>query len=191
MKRLAWTTLAVLVLALGQVSATEPSADKQQVDKTRLEAQRAEVDLMASKSLDRLHVEKPETKAVHKNSYGYAVFDTTKVAFGISGGGGAGVAVASGQRVYMRMATVGVGASIGAQNYQLIMFFADKDSFRQFISEEWNAEASAAAGAGDKGGSGSGTSEPGVKVYKLSDAGVMVSADVSGVRFWKVEKLNP
>lgn len=181
----------VLLLAiLASIPAMAHDKQKQEVKEERIEAQRAQIDTMARTSLDRLFVEEPESKAIQKRSYGYAVFDTTKVALGVSGGGGTGVAVSSGERVYMRMATAGIGLGVGAENYQVILFFDDKDSFNKFISEEWNAEASANAAADDHGVNKSGTTEKGITIFKLADEGLMANADISGTRFWKSDKLN-
>jgi lipid-binding SYLF domain-containing protein len=194
MRRLAGFTLAALALCLwpSSAGASSPPADtsKQEVKQERLQAERAEIDTMAKKTMERLHAEEPKAKAAHDKSYGYAVFDSTKVALGVSGGGGSGVAVAGGKRTYMRMATAGVGASIGAQNYQLVLFFDNKEAFDSFISERWNADFSANAGAGDHGADASGTPSKGVTMYKLADTGLMASADLSGTKFWRINNLN-
>jgi lipid-binding SYLF domain-containing protein len=193
MKKLAALTLAALALCFGISGAGVSSAlaADPEVKQERLQAERAEIDTIAKQSLDRLLAEEPKAKAVRDKAYGYAVFDSTKVAFGISGGGGSGVAVAGGKRTYMRMATVGVGASIGAQNYQLVIFFDTKAAFDRFVSERWNAEVSADAGAGDHSAESTGTPSRGVTIYKLADTGLMASADISGTRFWRLDNLNP
>lgn len=194
MKRLIGCTLAALALCLWPSSAgaasPPPDNSKQEVKQERLQAERAEIDTMARKSMERLLTEEPKSKEVRDKAYGYAVFDTTKVAFGISGGGGSGVAVAGGKRTYMRLGMAGVGASIGAQNYQLVLFFDNKEAFERFTSERWNAEVSANAGAGDHGADASGTPSRGVTIFKLADTGLMASADLSGTRFWRIDNLN-
>jgi len=194
LKTIGCMTVAILLLLPGLPDPVEAADQgdqaKQAIRDERLETQRAEIDTMARKSLDRLFVENPDSRGIHENSYGYAVFDTTKVALGVSGGGGSGVALAKNRRTYMRMATAGVGLGAGVQNYHLILFFENKAAFDHFVSEGWNAEASANAGAGDRGASSSGTSERGITIFKLSDAGLMVIADISGTRFWKAGNLN-
>jgi lipid-binding SYLF domain-containing protein len=167
-----------------------PEGSKQEVKQERLQAERAEIDTMARESMDRLIKEEPKAKAVRDKAYGYAVFDTTKYALGISGGGGSGVAVAGNKRTYMRMGLVGVGASIGAQNYQLVVFFDNKAAFDRFTSERWNAEFSADAGAGDHGAESTGAPAKAIKVFKLADTGLMASADLTGTRFWRIDSLN-
>jgi lipid-binding SYLF domain-containing protein len=167
-----------------------PEGSKQEVKQERLQAERAEIDTMARESMDRLMKEEPKAKAVRDKAYGYAVFDTTKYALGISGGGGSGVAVAGNKRTYMRMGLVGVGASIGAQNYQLVVFFDNKAAFDRFTSERWNAEFSADAGAGDHGAESTGAPAKAIKVFKLADTGLMASADLTGTRFWRIDSLN-
>ncbi len=189
--RLGTMILAVLMLMpLGTATADHTNETEKQEKKAKLASQRAEIDAMARESLERLKKEDPEAKGLQEQSYGYAVFDTTKVALGVSGGGGAGVAVSKKDRTYMRMATAGVGLAVGAQNYQLILFFKDKAAFDHIVAEGWNAEASADAGAGDSGAGTSGTTARGISIFKISDVGVMVNADVSGTRFWKADELN-
>jgi len=195
MRRAGFVMIVALMLSSPAVTAGDEGekkeAEKQQVEKERLESERAQIDVMARTTLDRLFAETPEAKGVHEDAYGHAVFDTTKVAFVVSGGGGAGVAVSEdGRRVYMRMATAGVGLGAGAQNYQVVFFFEDKGTFDHFVSEGWNAEASADMGAGDHGASSSGTSSRGITIFKLADEGLLLNADLSGTRFWKPKKLN-
>jgi lipid-binding SYLF domain-containing protein len=190
-------TLAALTM-FALVTGTEAHGDdkgkvdkeKQAVKQAKLDSQRAQIDAMARESLERLMNENPEARTIQEKSYGYAVFDTTKVALGLSGGGGAGVAVSKNDRIYMRMATAGVGLGAGAQNYQVILFFDDKAAFDYFLSEGWNAEASADAGAGDRGTGSIGTTARGITIFKLSDVGLMANMDLSGTRFWKADDLN-
>ncbi len=195
MKKIACTILAALMLPLGPLSAGEAKEGKedqakQEVKKEELEKKRSEIDAMARESLDRLFIERPEAKDIDKKSYGHAVFDTTKIALGLSGGGGGGVAVSKDKRLYMRMATAGVGVGLGAQNYQLVLFFDDKATFDHFTSEGWNAEASADAGAGARGSAASETPARGITIFKLADKGLIANADISGTRFWAADRLN-
>ena len=90
MKKLAALTLAALALCFGFSGGgmTNASAAEPEVKQERLQAERAEIDTIARQSMDRLLAEEPKARAVRDKAHGYAVFDSTKVAFGISGGGG-------------------------------------------------------------------------------------------------------
>ena len=68
-----------------------------------------------------------KAKEIFARSYGWAVFDNLKIGIGISGGGGNGVAVvkSTNARTYMKMGTVGVGLTLGAQKYQVVFLIQD------------------------------------------------------------------
>ena len=55
--------------------------------------------------------------------------------------------------------------------------------------DSWEAEASANAVAGDKGANAGTVFRNGMAVYQLTEAGLMVQADISGTKYWK-SKLN-
>ncbi len=105
-----------LVPAAGSIAA---SSDK---DEMKARHKMEEVDLTAKTTLERLLKESETAKELFDKAYGYAVFDNLKLAFGISGGGGSGVAVekATGKKTYMNMGTGGIGFGIGGQKYQVV-----------------------------------------------------------------------
>jgi hypothetical protein len=85
------------------------------------ELTRQKLDMMANDALLRLFSEYPGARDQFDASAGYAVFDTRKsILLGIAAGFGRGVAVSLplGQRTYMKMATGGVGVSLGLGGFQ-------------------------------------------------------------------------
>jgi lipid-binding SYLF domain-containing protein len=188
-KKHAWFVLTVVAVVL--IGAAAASADEES-EQAKMAKQREKTDQMASTSLDRLMSATEKANAMLENSYGYAVFDTTKAGLGVTGSGGTGVAVnnASGERTYMKMGGAGIGASVGAQNYQLIFMFENQEAFEKFVDGKWQGEPSAEAAAGTEGASATSTFSHGVAVYKLTDKGLMASADISGNKYWVAEKLN-
>ena len=108
--------LAIFALTLSAIPllAADESGDWQSLKK---ESKRMKLDETAEEALHALFAEKPKAKDLYDSAYGWAVFDNLKLAFGFSGGGGNGVAVAkdSGQR---RAAgcTCGVSKDIGSYN---------------------------------------------------------------------------
>jgi lipid-binding SYLF domain-containing protein len=127
------------------------------------------------------------------DAYGYAVFDTTKGGFIVTGAGGTGAAMrTSGNNpVYMHMGAGGVGLGGGLENYKLVLLFENEDTYERFIDGEWSAGASAQAAAGRDGAAVVGKFVNGVAVYHLTDKGVIAQADITGVRFWPSDRLNP
>ena len=109
-----------------------------------------------------------------------------------SGGGGSGVAVAnaSGERTYMKMGTGGIGFGIGAQKYSVVFFFEDQQHFTNFLEKGWQADTGAQAAAGDAGANAAATFRNGTAVFQITEKGLMASADVSGTKYSKNDKLN-
>ncbi len=172
--------LCVLVLLVGSSTALA-SGDADAAKR------RAKIDNRAQKVLDQVLQESVLAKELFGKAMGYAIFDTTKAALGVSGGGGNGVAVekASGKRTYMNMATAGVGYGIGIKRYQVIMMFDNEDVFRNFIEKGWQAEMQAGAAAGTEGMAFEKKFHEGMIVFVRTKKGLMASADISGTKYWK------
>jgi lipid-binding SYLF domain-containing protein len=161
-------------------------------DKETPEAIRAQIDEMESATLQRLFADSPDAGQRFDTTPAYAVFDSRKMSFLITTAFGSGVAVnkQSGERVYMRMAEGGVNYGAGAQLYQVVFLFPTENSYRAFIDKGWDtgASADAVAGADDEN---LGLRLPdGTTVYKLNEKGIVLSATLTGTRYWKWDELN-
>src|SRR5262245_43155327 len=167
------------------------AADETTKEESRAE-KRAGIDKVAKEALDQVLAKSEGAPDQFSKSYGYAVFDNMKIAFIFTGGGGSGVAVdkASGKRTYMKMGTGGVGLGIGAQKYQVVLFFETKEVFTNFIEEGWKAESGAPAAAGQKGAGAGTTFVNGIAVYQITEKGLMASADIAGTKYSIDKKLN-
>jgi lipid-binding SYLF domain-containing protein len=181
--------VCVLAIALigcfTMVMAEESKPDKQS-------AKRGEIDAMAGEALAEVKKKNKNAGSLYESAYAYAVFDNLKIAIGVSGGGGSGVAVTKdgSERTYMKMGTAGVGFGFGGQKYQVIFFFETEKAFRSFVDKGWKAEAGAQAAAGTAGVSADTTFHNGLAIYKITDKGLIAAADVSGTKYWKNKKLN-
>lgn len=173
--------LLVLFLVANVAVANEKAADK-----------RAKIDAMAQESLDTVFAKNDKAKGLFNKAYGYAVFDNLKLSLGVSGGGGVGVAVdkSSGARTYMRMGTGGLNLGLGGQKYQLVFLFQDAQTFNRFVDKGWQADAQANAVAGNLGANAGATFTNGIAVFQLTEAGLMLQADIAGTKYWKAKKLN-
>jgi lipid-binding SYLF domain-containing protein len=163
------------------------------VDKVdRLQQKREAIDEMARLTMVRLLSESPQAKRLFDKSVAYAVFDNFKVAILLSGGGGIGVAVdrASRGRTYMKMGTAGIGVGLGGQSYGLVFLFEDLETFRNFVSKGWHADATATAALWSKGAAAEASFTHGLAVYQLTNKGLMIHLDISGTKYWKHRKLN-
>jgi lipid-binding SYLF domain-containing protein len=178
--------LIVAVIVLAAVSAVSG----QDVDKA--EAKRQSIQAMAQEALQDLFRQQPGSRDLFDAAAGYAVFDSIKFSFLISGGGGVGVAVNrhDRQRTFMKMGTGGIGLGLGGQSYQVVFLFEDQKTFRRFVDHGWQADASANAVAGTSGKNADATFTDGLAVYQLTNKGLMAQADISGTKYWKSKKLN-
>jgi len=191
MKKWLCVLLAMALMASLSVAVAE---DEEKTDETADNGaeKRAKIDQVARDALDTLLDKSDGAKKLYGDAYGYAVFDNLKIAFGISGGGGSGVAVTKGPgaRTYMKMGTGGVGLGLGGQKYQVVFFFETEKAFTSFVEKGWKAEAGARAAAGTEGVSADTTFHNGLAIYQMTEAGLMANADISGTKYWKNKKLN-
>ena len=181
------TMALVTGLALAPAAAI---ADDEKMSKN--DRRRAEIDEMEKSTLDALFAANEGAKALFDSSKGYAVFENLKVALGVSGGGGSGVAVskAGGGRTYMKMGTAGVGFGLGGKRYQVVFLFETEELFNNFVEKGWQADTSANAAAGSASASAESTFSGGLKIYQLTEKGLMANAEVAGTKYWKYDKLN-
>jgi len=186
------TTWLAGFLLLAIVAAAVPRAEASEKDEMKARHKMEEIDLTAKNTLDRLFKDSETAKELFDKAHGYAVFDNLKLAFGVSGGGGSGVAVerATGKRTYMNMGTGGIGFGIGGQKYQVVFLFEAQKPFEDFVEKGWKADAAANAAAGTEGVSVQTGFVNGLAVYQITDKGLMLNADISGTKFWKDKKLN-
>jgi len=146
------------------------------------------------------------TAPFFKNAYGYAVFPTI-------GKGGLGIGFAHGDgKVYKAgkltgntsMSQVSVGLQAGGQAYSQIIFFQNKKSYTEFVSEnfEFSAEAQAVAlnagaqaragstgssagssGSGDAGKQAKTDYYKGMVAFTFAKGGLMYAATLGGQKF--------
>jgi len=139
----------------------------------------------------------PSAKNKIKNAYGYATFSNFGVNllfFSAEGGSGVAVNNKTKKRIYMNMASGGVGIGLGVKDFRAIFIFDNKKVFNSFVNSGWeaNAQADAAAKSDKKGASieGAITVQPGIKLYKLTKNGLAIQATIQGTKYWKDEDLN-
>ncbi len=141
-----------------------------------------------------------------KNCYGYAIFPTVgKGGIGIGGAYGKGKVYQGGKFTgTTSLAKVTIGFQLGGQAFSQIIFFQDKRSYMEFISGEFEFDASASAvaitagiqaKAGTEGATGSATAGPatgvqaeisyhkGMAIFVHSKGGLMYEAAIGGQKF--------
>jgi lipid-binding SYLF domain-containing protein len=182
-------TVIALVMPAATIFADEESGDWKDM---KLESKRMKLDETAESALNALFAEKPKAKELYDSAYGWAVFDNLKLAFGISGGGGNGVASVkeTNQKTYMKMGTAGVGLGLGANKYQVIFLFQDSQTYDNFVNKGWQADAGATASAGTSAAEVKTDFVNGMAIFQMTEKGLMANADIAGTKYWKNDKLN-
>ncbi|MGD8440824.1 MAG: YSC84-related protein [Holophagae bacterium] len=192
---LSFRTVLLFASCIALLLTTTPCQAQDSNDDWRslkAESKRLKIDDMSNLVRDKVLANDPKAQDLYDSAYGWAAFDNLKVAFGISGGAGNGVAVnkQTGERTYMKMGTGGIGIGLGGQSYQVLFFFQDRRTFERFLDEGWTADASAQAAAGTEGANAATGFVNGVAVWQMTEKGLMASADVSGTKYWINKKLN-
>ncbi|WP_373035644.1 hypothetical protein [Sulfurimonas sp.] len=185
--------LAVAVFMLSGFWSGKSDKEKQaENNEARKERQRTNTE-----TLKKLYKYAPEAKKMIANAYGYATFTNVGVNLIIlSAEGGKGMAHnnRTGKNIYMNMGSGGVGFGLGVKDFRAIFIFENKKVFDSFVNSGWeaNAQADAAAKAGEDGGALNAaiTVAPGIRLYKLTQNGLAIQATIQGTKYWKDGDLN-
>lgn len=186
MKRLLLSLAALSMLTPVAAFAADSAVD-----------QRAAIEKMENDTLARLYKETPDAQREIADAYGYATFTTGELALmWVSGGYGHGVAHnnKSGEDTYMQMAKAGVGIGLGAKDVDTVFVFHNEKSFHDFITTglDLSGSADASAKSGEKGVDVNAVENilPGVRIYQMTDTGLMAQAMVQGTKYWRDDALN-
>jgi lipid-binding SYLF domain-containing protein len=172
----------------------EAKTEAAEAKEENLEQRREELLTMAEETIDDLSDRNEAAARLLDRAHGWAVLDTTKGGFIVTGAGGTGVAKEKGsnEEVFMHVGGAGIGAVGGVANYKLVLLFDDETTFEEFVDGEWQAGAAAQAIAGDEAGA---VSEDegfidGAAVYRVDEGGLIAQAELQGMRFWPSDRLN-
>lgn len=152
---------------------------------------------MRAETLAKLYEIHPIAREQIGKAAGYGVFSNVGInLILLSAAGGYGVVRdnATGQDVYMRMVSGGVGLGLGAKDFRGIFVFTTKDALDGFVNHGWDAsgQADAAAKAGAKGGAFAGAIDvaPGIKLYQITEHGLALQATIQGTKYWRDDDLS-
>jgi len=185
MKRMRLLTLLVLILSALTIVAKSKEEKQEEARKK------------ANDTLQRLYKAKPSAQAAIKRAAGYAVFNSGGAKILVAGAGrGKGIAVdnATQKVTYMKMREIQAGLGMGVKKFSTIFVFETKDALERFINSGWEfgGQTTAAAKAGDGGGSlqGATSVSPGVWMYQLTDKGLALELTGKGTKYSKDDDLN-
>ncbi len=158
------------------------------------EEQRAFVDGLAFGTLDRLFSTDPETHVLFDRSFGWAAFTVRQIAVGATAGYGFGLAMRRDEteRIYMKMATGGVGFSYGMGGFasELVVLLEDEAAFTRFVVEGFEVSAEARSSVGGESADVAKPFGRGISIYRVTESGMRLEATLFGTRFWPDEALN-
>jgi len=159
--------------------------------------QRDSTRAMTEQTLAGLYKNEPAAKGAVAGAAGYAVFSDFGFKVLIMGGAhGKGMAVsnATKQETFMNMMELQPGLGVGVEKFRLVLIFENPEAYNKFVTSGWEfgANAMAAAKSSSKGGGAAGalSFSEGVKMYQLSDKGVIVGVSITGAKYYKDNDLN-
>ena len=188
-------TVSLLLIAFIFCGFWSGESKKEVRENNRLE--RVERIKTNNETLRLLYKYAPEAKKMVQGSYGYATFSNVGVnliLFSAEGGKGMAHNNKTGINTYMNMASGGVGLGVGVKDFRAVFLFKDKRAYNSFVNSGWeaNAQADAAAKYKEDGGAFNGaiTVASGVRLYKLTQNGLVLQATIQGTKYWKDKDLN-
>jgi len=177
--------LALAVVAPGIASGADKAKEQAEVRKAGQDA------------LAALYKVQPSARKAVEAAAGYAAFSNFGMKILLAGGGtGKGIAVNNKTKAvtYMKMAEVQAGLGFGVKKFQLVWVFETDAALNNFVNSGWEfgGQATAAAKAGDKGGSYQGaiSVSPGVWLYQLTGSGLALELTAKGTKYYKDDDLN-
>ncbi len=152
---------------------------------------------MRSETLAQLYEAHPYAKTQIDQAVGYGVFSNVGInLFLLSTASGWGIVrdKKTGQDIYMKMYSAGLGPGLGVKDFRGVFVFTSEKALDQFVEDGWDAsaQADAAAKAEDKGDAWAGAVNvaPGIRLYQLTQMGLALQATIQGTKFWKDGELN-
>lgn len=165
--------------------------------KSSPDQQRAELNEMRGKVLERMYQKYPGSRYAVQNSYAYCTISASGVKWGFFGDDhGRGVAVNNytGQKIYVKMKEVSLGLNFGAKEYDLLFVIQNQTAWERFISGniKFGTEVSAQASDGVNGDTFADATivANGVWVYQLDKKGLAVELTLKGARITPYKTLN-
>ena len=180
-----------IVLALACLLALAAHAE------TKKEKDQNDIRKKAQDTLKSLYKAQPKAKAAVQGAAGYAVFNNMGVKILVAGSNnGKGIAVnnKSKHETFMKMLAVSAGLGMGVKKFSVVFVFDNEKALDSFVNSGWEfgGQSTAAAKAGDKGGSMAGAVAvaDGVWMYQMTDKGLAVEITATGTKYYKDDDLN-
>ena len=184
-----WKRFAAAVVAAALAACATTGSERAE--------ERARAQQMRTETLAELFRLEPHAQVQVRQAAGVGVFSNVGVNLVLlSAGGGRGVVRdnATGNDTYMNMASGGLGLGLGVKDFRGVFVFTDRKAMHWFVDKglDLSGQADAAAKAGAKGGAWAGAVDvaPGIKLYQLTEHGLVLQATIQGTKYWKDNELN-
>ena len=127
----------------------------------------------------------PGMEEFFSSSVGYAVFPGIgKGGLGVGGAGGKGTLFKGGTAVAdTKMSQITIGFQAGGQKYAEVIFFEDEETYKDFVSGNFEFAAQVSAVALASGASADAKYKDGLLVVTMSIGGLMYEASLGGQKF--------
>ena len=178
-------------------AAEKAAAADSSLDASQKEAKRQSLLKMADETLKEVYAMDPKAKDKVEKAYAYAVFDDyiyNAVLYVAGKGSGVAFKTSTKEPIYMLMLRAGTGPGVGYTKFRQLLIIKSETTFKEITTVGVDVEASANATfkVDDFGGSKlySGSFNPSLDVYTITDAGIDLQANWGGVEFIKDPGLN-
>jgi len=178
-------------------AADKAAAEDSSLTASQKEAKRQALLKMADETLKEVYAMDPKAKGKVEKAYAYAVFDDYiyNAVFYVAGkGSGVAYKTSTKDPVYMMMLRAGTGPGVGYTKFRQLLIIKNETTFKEMttIGADVEASANATFKVGDFGDSKlySGSFNPYLEVYTITDAGVDLQANWGGVEYLKDPGLN-
>ena len=181
------TALALLIMVTGCAKPKGETGDEK----------RAYIQNMSAETKARLDETNPGVVKELQGAAGWAVFESVQTQFIITTtGNGFGLAHnnKTGKEYYMSALDLGAGIGLGIKSSKAIMVFETEEVLNKFVTSgwSWGAQGSATAKAVSVEGDAVGDHNfvDGIKVYIMTENGLMAGVSLKGSKVWLDKKLN-
>ncbi len=139
----------------------------------------------ANKMIQEFKDKDPGINKFFSSAVGYAVFPGIgKGGLGVGGAGGKGTVYKGGAAVAdVKMSQITIGFQAGGQKYAEVIFFEDEETYKDFVSGNFEFAAQVSAVALTAGASADAAYKDGLLVVTMAIGGLMYEASVGGQKF--------
>ncbi len=139
----------------------------------------------ANKMIQEFKDKDPGINKFFSSAVGYAVFPGIgKGGLGVGGAGGKGTVYKGGAAVAdVKMSQITIGFQAGGQKYAEVIFFEDEETYKDFVSGNFEFAAQVSAVALTSGASADAAYKDGLLVVTMAIGGLMYEASVGGQKF--------